>query len=471
MKFKNTYIMLLLLLLLGGYVYYFEIRGDKIRQEKEASAKKIFHIEQDTVSAVWLYHPADTMAFKKELKREGEKWYLTAPVEDITDRFTVDGMVREITDALNEGVIADSGQNAAEYGLDPPKALVKFQTNKGYLDSLRVGIENLTGSYVYAQRFPGTAIFLAGKMLGDYAVKKTPLDFRDREVFKYERREVNQYVISNPNGTFKMKKTGEEWDMLEPLQERADKDGLDNIINQILKTRAEKFIDAQILDLKKYGLDSPKIRLDIWIGDINAQRTFIVGKRATDDDAGGSYNVHYYAKDEGRKTVFTIDSVLVNRLMTDLSALRNKRAAVFSRDSIDQITFDYGDSAITCGKDTTKEWLMIKPIQEKVKGWKVNGALSDLENMKIVKFLMYDEKGKTQYGFSKPQVTIIVKDKEKEIGRYVFGKKSEDNIYFLDGARKKMFLVSGKEINNFIFAVSDIVEESPKTIDTTSTNK
>ncbi|MCL5019873.1 MAG: DUF4340 domain-containing protein [Patescibacteria group bacterium] len=256
MKFKNTYVMLLILALLGGYVYYFEIRGDKIRQEQEATAKKLFHIEQDTVAMVWLYHPADTLIFKKELKREGEKWYLSAPVEDITDRFTVDGMVREIMDAANEGVIADSGQNAAEYGLDPPKAVILFQTNKGYRDSLRVGIENLTSSYVYAQRSPGTKIFLAGKMLGDFTVKKTPLDFRDREVFKYERREVNQYVISNPNGTFKIKKAGEEWDMFEPLQERADKDGLDNIINQILKTRAEKFIDIPNPDFKIINVTS-----------------------------------------------------------------------------------------------------------------------------------------------------------------------------------------------------------------------
>ena len=247
---------------------------------------------------------------------------------------------------------------------------------------------------------------------------------------------------------------------------RVDKEELDKIINQVLKTRAEKFLDLSNPDLRKYGLDKPFARWEIWVGEANAYRSFMIGKKASNEDAGGSFNAHYYAKDEGRSTIFTIDTVLVTTMDVEFTTLRDKKVARYSRDDVTGITFDYGDSSIVFEKDSSGSWDIVSPIKGDAKGWKVNGALTDLEIIDAEEFLKYAENSRAQFGFTKPALTIILGGEEKEVGRYLFGRKKGESIYLLDENRQKMYLVPAESLDNFKFTSEEMAEKTEQTSST-----
>ena len=466
MKFKNTYIMALILAALGAYVYFYEIQGEQARVERQNALKKIFTVEKDSITSIWLRQKDETIA----LRKDAGKWYISEPVEDVADRFVPDGLAGHIAGTDSNDVVSVSGGNPEEYGLNPPECVLTFKTTEGITDSIRIGSENITKSFRFAQRKPGSPIFLATNTIGTYAVDKSIFDFREREVFHYPRREINRYRLTNKHGTFNMQKAGEEsWRMTEPMDTMVDQEAFDKLINQILKTRAEKFVDIKNPDLGKYGLANPAITWEIWIGDENAYRKFTVGKRASDEDAGGSFFVRFYSKDEGRSTIFVIDSVLVNTFDVDLQTLRSKKVAFFARDNVKRIKFDYADSAFLCEKDSAESWRLTEPAAMALKSWKINGALSDLESTEAVEFLQYNENAAASYGVTKSPVRIMLYDEQNNvIGQYAFGGIKGENRYFLDEKNEKLYLVAGSRLDNFRFSQNDIAESEPQAAVTNS---
>ena len=54
MKWRSSLAYLLVLLLVGGYYYYFEVLQKEQRETAAKEAKKVFHFQTDSVSALTL---------------------------------------------------------------------------------------------------------------------------------------------------------------------------------------------------------------------------------------------------------------------------------------------------------------------------------------------------------------------------------------------------------------------------------
>src|SRR5438876_10246593 len=95
MKWRNLGIIAALFLTLGAYVYFYEIRGEKKREEASEKEKKLFQFEQKDIASITIRTGSDEFA----LQKDKDTWKLTKPIETKADKSAVDSIAIDLASA------------------------------------------------------------------------------------------------------------------------------------------------------------------------------------------------------------------------------------------------------------------------------------------------------------------------------------------------------------------------------------
>src|SRR5262245_52952411 len=98
LKFRTTWIVLLLAALLGGYVYWHEVRGGRARDARKAAAAKLLGIDPAQVTAVRITHSGTL----HELQKRGGAWFLLRPLPAPADPANMAAFLDTLAAALRE---------------------------------------------------------------------------------------------------------------------------------------------------------------------------------------------------------------------------------------------------------------------------------------------------------------------------------------------------------------------------------
>src|SRR2546425_8047007 len=120
MRFRTTLILVLLLIGLGGYVYWVEVP----KAEQEAKKQTLYDFKADDATEVSLVYADHEIA----LKKSGEDWRITKPLDVAADATTVKNLVNAIAECEVKKTLTDASTDPAQYGLDHPfvKVTVKL---------------------------------------------------------------------------------------------------------------------------------------------------------------------------------------------------------------------------------------------------------------------------------------------------------------------------------------------------------
>jgi len=451
MNFKTTIIVAVLAIALGAFVYFYEIKGGEERQQAEQQAKKIFLFEDDQVKGLTLEHSGKEIVLTKA--KDGE-WTITAPIETEADKGTVDGLVRNLKSAETDRIVADSTADLGAFGLDEPEVKVSLLLGEEHTEPLCIGNKSPTGSYIFANMGGSHEVFTTRSSLLSN-VKKELFDLRDKRVLGFEKDEVEKLEL-NQRGKplFVLSKTGSEWQMEQPQKLQGDRSEVNNILNKLKNGKAKAVVTEKASSLKSYGLDKPDVVVTLWLGKDKAKKQLKIGDEKAPD--------RYYAKDEARDPIFTVDSTFVVELRKDLFDLRDKEIVRFLRDRVNKIELVYADSSIVCQKDTSDNWRVTAPVVQKAKKWKVSGLLSDIETLKAEEFVAEQATDLSRYGLDTPQITAKLWD-DREIQTQVsLGKVKGDLVYAKVRGKEAVYLVKDRIVEKLSLKVADLVEEEEK---------
>src|SRR5262245_255734 len=110
MRFRTTLILLLLLIGLGAYVYWIEMP----KAPEEAKKKTLYDFKADDVTDVSLAYADNEIA----LKKSGEDWRITKPLDVAADSTTVKNLVTAIAECEVKKTLTETSPDLAQYGLD-----------------------------------------------------------------------------------------------------------------------------------------------------------------------------------------------------------------------------------------------------------------------------------------------------------------------------------------------------------------
>ncbi len=144
---KNHIVLMICLVLLGGYVYFFEVREKKESPAQEF--EKIFYFDLKNLKGIKVKFKDKSILIKKEngewkLKKPFDSPVKTKDISDITSIFNY-GIVR---------VVHDNPHNLSQWGLSQPEIELSLEVAEGSQSSswktLFIGSENPTSASSYA---------------------------------------------------------------------------------------------------------------------------------------------------------------------------------------------------------------------------------------------------------------------------------------------------------------------------------
>jgi len=273
MKWKNLAIVVAIFAALFAWVYFYEIKGEKTREDAVEKAKKIFQFEEKDIAQITVKNPDGEFV----LQKDKDNWKLVQPLVTKADKSSADSLASDIAQAKTERALDEPNPNFKNFGLEPAVVKLTVKLGSGQTHQLELGDKDFSSSSVFA-RIPGqNKILVLSSSLHSSATKKL-FDFRDKNVLEFQRDQLKAMNILTKGKEYVLEKTTDDWNVKKPFESRADNTEVNSIVGDLEFAKVEEFVDSPA-ELKTYGLTSPAVRVDLFLGDNRARKTLLIGNK------------------------------------------------------------------------------------------------------------------------------------------------------------------------------------------------
>jgi hypothetical protein len=224
-----------------------------------------------------------------------------------------------------------------------------------------------------------------------------------QKVFTVEAGTIEEVDVKAASGDrTRLKKAGDAWRIVEPLDVKADESEATGIVTNLASLEIQRVVEENATDLAQFGLATPRIEVGFKkAGQAEASRLLLGDKNAT----GGEI----YAKLPGSARVFLVSSFLESTFDKGTFALRDKTILSFDRARVDTLEIVTKDQRLAFAK-AGAGWRLTSPVDARADQGQVEGAIGSLQTlvMKSIAEPAAAEKDFAKYGLDKPELTATV---------------------------------------------------------------
>ncbi len=288
---RNTLIILLIAVALGVFVYYYEIREGKPRDEVPDKSVPAFTFEPEDVTTVTLANADKAVT----AERSNGKWTIIQPLVTEADQGGLDQTVDDFARLKLQDTKKGTPENLKEFGLSDSKTVAEFKLKNGETHRVKFGAKDFTGSSVYVQVDQmADAGLVATPML--LLAQKSLNDLRDRQILKLQESDLTRFRIKNPNLTLAAEKSSEgKWLAKEPANKKDKEVNESKALGSWLSTVAQEVIDSPSPETRA---KAAKTAVEAQLTAKDGQTTSLKVSEADDDNA--------YVTVEGRDKIYRI---------------------------------------------------------------------------------------------------------------------------------------------------------------------
>lgn len=427
MRFKGTLVLLAACLGLAGYLYFYELKGGEQREKAKEAEAQVWKFDAKDIRQIDLMTPDRSIS----VIRKGREWAITAPRAFDADSDELNRIAHAASNIRREGVADPNPGSLSRFGLDPAVFTLQVRTADAKDRSLKLGISNPSGNYIYAAIAGRREVLLVNSSVLDAFNKKLD-DLRNHRILSFDQPDVQSLSIRSAKGALDLVKDADDrWWIAGEHRIAADSPGVRGMLNALSLGRIAGFLDAVPENSKKLGLDKPFMDVNLTYGKektarslaIGASKSAILGEKQP--GAPAATPSEYVAKDASRPDLFFIERDVVNKLAKSPAEMRERALAPFQRWDVDFISLTNQNGAVTFIK-SDGEWLVGKE-RKKAKWDDVNSLLDVLE--KPVKDWILEPAELSSYGLESPAVRVVLKHGGKPLVDCSFGKASGNGIY------------------------------------------
>jgi hypothetical protein len=473
MRFKGTLILFFVCLVLGGYLYFYEIRGSEEREKAKQAENQIWAIEDKDIQQMDFVFPERTIT---AVRQDEEEWILTAPRRLVADSEELNRLAGSASKIERESTVNPEATDLKKYGLDPAQSSLKLKTKDEKEFSIAFGSNNPTGNSVYAVLPGNSEVFLVGNSVAD-TFDKSLNDLRNHSVLSFNQPEVQTLHIKRPGGDIRLAKDEDDRWWIEGTDRiAADSPGIRGILNAVSMASIEEFFDENVDEYVNLGLDKPYIDLNLTYGPDKAIKNLIIGANKSkirsktgtlysqkgssqeEDASADSSAERYLARDKSREDLFFVEKDLVDKLLQPLNDLRDKALASFQRWEIDSISLTNANGSFAFNK-SGGEWFWNDT--EKKANWEgINAILDAVE--KPVRAWIDKPAAAKSYGLDSPAIHVIFKEGSEVIVDASLAKNDEGTVYALLEGESSVKVADPESFSTLEMNEDDFTEEEPE---------
>ncbi len=454
MKFKNTLVLLVLFLVLGGYVYWVEIKGAKEKAAEEEASQKLFEFVQDSLTQVTLTNQHGDFAFV----RRNNIWYLEKPVSDLANEQNLTAALDNLETLKYKTRFTISPQEVEEFGLGSRALVIQLTDNAGNTDSLRIGDDTPVGSDVFAAK-TDTVVYTIPRYV-KIALNKKLFEWRDRHLVLFDRQDVQSLTVKNPHGSVLIENRGDDLWWLPEIDRKADERRVSKILTELKTSRIKEFID-EFNSLKAYGLEKPRYEITLNLGPERGTRILRISRKIDDK---------YYGQNLERQSIFVVPASVVEAVDLTLKQWRSPDIVQFERLKVAKIVYTTPDSNVVITKDTTNgSWYWETEGRPKLRVTDMVSYLFDIDHFNADDFVVDGEFNPARYGLNNPSLHLQLYDETGQmVAEIKVGKRKGHRYYATSNQSKTVYLVTEDEVNQIRLNLNKMIEKKTTTADTTA---
>ena len=392
---KKVGVLFAIFLALAAFVYFYEIAGKEEREEVRSLEESLLRMKPEGITALEVLRPEAEGII---LGKEGQQWVLKHPVETSADVSSVDGLLRDLSQATRDRTFPEGGARAEQYGLHEPRMTLKVQAG-GEEKTLLIGNDDFSGSQIYAQFQGDSEVLLTSGVLFT-TTDKDLLHWRNKNVLVFERDELQAIEIVNSAATIRLARQEEDWHLEAPIQERADQNAVSTLLSSVEFAQAQEFVSDDPEESKSYGLDQPMVTLRVRHQNQDEWRKLEFGQQKEE---------FYLARNSDRPFVFTVNPEVFETVNKDVWAYRDKEVMDVAQDQIERVVIRREEGEEIALRYEEYQWIVEAPESQKDKevlAYKFWYPLND------IRFESIQDEESPNLSFPEPdvQLTIMLTD-------------------------------------------------------------
>lgn len=293
---------------------------------------------------------------------------------------------------------------------------------------------------------------------------------KGRRLVDLKSEDVTRLALSRSNETIVVEKTGDRWQLKQPLVYRAAASTVSSILSDIELAETDRVLsepEVKAATSSAFGLDQPRFRaqLDTKQGPV----TLLIGRATPTKEA-------VYVQIAGRATVAIVHKDLAERLETKLAEWRDHDVFEIPAATVTRLEIKSADRVFELAKtapatNAPARWTIAKPSALRADQRQTDDLIRELTSLRVQDFVSDDPQEVHSYQLDEParEVTLFVGDKSQTLllGRAptnatgkVFAKlKGRDTIFTIYADTAKKFAVQPNDLRDaqiVTFAEKDV---------------
>ncbi|MEH2419936.1 MAG: DUF4340 domain-containing protein [Nostoc sp.] len=148
---RTTLILILLALGLGGFVYFYEIRGATVREEINEQKQQIFSFAEDDVQFLTVKTKKLTLNLERSPESSNPKWLIKSPISAPANDAIVSYLMDLLVKGKSERTLSTPVKELGEFALDQPQATINITLKNRQSHQLILGKSNFNKRFLYAE--------------------------------------------------------------------------------------------------------------------------------------------------------------------------------------------------------------------------------------------------------------------------------------------------------------------------------
>ena len=455
MKFKSTFVLVILLVVGAASVYFLDYKPGEERKVEESLNKKFIPFEGDSIDEIDLIIDGEKVSL---IKSENE-WFIGEPIRVKADQYVVNRLIKTVSQTEKGRKVSES-KNLSVFGLDSSNVSLKFRSSTGQEAGYLIGDESPTGEFVFAMQHNNPDIFTVPKELLTQSNKKL-YDLRQKSLIALKSNEVHKVFVRTKSFKYDINWDEEKFSyiMAIPATLPIETAKLNSFLSKISNGQAREFIDIDKPAHSQIGLEDGDTYIRLWASDPPRQEILMIGTAVTRD--GKAYR---YARDASRSAIMLIDSSLADYLEKDPFELVRKEIFKFEKDKVDEIILKYSGISIHLNKNDNL-WNLSSSENLIADNTKVDDLLDNILSLKATAVENYNPKNVNKYGISPLILYLSISEGGNVVNSIQVGNSKSDESYIQSSKSTAVFRVKSELIEKLKVQSNYFKTDDPTELD------
>ena len=261
-------------MLLGGYVYFYEIKGGEKREKAKEAENQVWKFEAAGIQQIELISQGQQIT---AVRRNEKDWGLTLPKTLDADSDELNRLANSASNIRRESVVEPNAAELSKFGLNPARSSLKLKIKDGKEYGINFGNNNPTGSSSYAALPGKKEVFLVASSVVSTFDKK-PDDLRNHLILSFDQPEVQSLSLKSAKGDLQLTKdSNDRWWIAGKETIAADSPGVRGLLNALSMGRIKEFFNDSPDEYQSLGLDKPSIDVRLTYGKDKAIKHLVIG--------------------------------------------------------------------------------------------------------------------------------------------------------------------------------------------------